>query len=67
MEPLSHHEIVRDQPPLTDAQQAELERCLTTVDQDRREGVTWAALKAVLEQRRPLDEYGPELTSEPLT
>jgi putative addiction module component (TIGR02574 family) len=42
-----------DQLPLTDAQQAELERRLASLDQDRSEGVTWAALKAELEQRCP--------------
>jgi putative addiction module component (TIGR02574 family) len=42
-----------DQVPVTEAQRAELERRLTTVDQDRREGVTWASLKAELEQRCP--------------
>ena len=40
-----------DQLPLTAAQQAELDGRLETLDQDRREGVTWAALKAELEQR----------------
>jgi putative addiction module component (TIGR02574 family) len=39
--------------PLTTAQQAELERRLTSLDQDRRDGVTWAALKAELVQRCP--------------
>jgi putative addiction module component (TIGR02574 family) len=42
-----------DQLPLTSAQQAELERRLTSLDQDRQNGVTWAALKAELEQRCP--------------
>jgi putative addiction module component (TIGR02574 family) len=42
-----------DQLPLTDAQQAELERRLASLDQDRSEGVTWAALKAELERRCP--------------
>jgi putative addiction module component (TIGR02574 family) len=42
-----------DELPLTAAQQAELERRLATLDQDRREGITWAALKAELEQRCP--------------
>lgn len=37
--------------PLTPAQQAELERRLAS--QDRQNGVTWAALKAELEQRCP--------------
>ena len=39
--------------PLTTAQQAELERRLASLDQDRHNGVTWAALKAELEQRCP--------------
>ncbi|MBV8629446.1 MAG: addiction module protein [Silvibacterium sp.] len=39
--------------PLTAAQQAELDRRLATLDQDSREGTTWAALKAELEQRCP--------------
>jgi putative addiction module component (TIGR02574 family) len=42
-----------DQHPLTEAQQAELERRLTSLDQDRHKGVTWTALKAELEQRCP--------------
>lgn len=39
--------------PLTGAQQAELEIRLASLDQDRLNGVTWAALKAELEQRCP--------------
>ncbi len=42
-----------DQLPLTAAQRAELDNRLATLDQDRREGITWAALKAELEQRCP--------------
>jgi putative addiction module component (TIGR02574 family) len=42
-----------DQIPLTSAQQSELERRLATLDQDRQNGVTWAVLKAKLEQRFP--------------
>jgi len=42
-----------DQLPLSNAQQAELESRLASLDQDRRDGVTWAALKAELEQRCP--------------
>ncbi len=42
-----------NQLPLTAAQQAELDRRLATLDQDRREGITWAALKAELEKRCP--------------
>ncbi|MFP5238044.1 MAG: addiction module protein [Acidobacteriota bacterium] len=40
-----------DQLPLTAAQRAELDRRLETLDEDRRHGITWAALKADLEQR----------------
>jgi putative addiction module component (TIGR02574 family) len=39
--------------PLTVAQQAELDQRLSTFDQDRRAGITWAALKTELEQRCP--------------
>lgn len=39
--------------PLTGPQRAELERRLSSLDQDRRDGVTWAALKAELAQRCP--------------
>jgi putative addiction module component (TIGR02574 family) len=39
--------------PLTPAQQAELDRRLETLRQDRREGITWEQLKAELEQRCP--------------
>jgi putative addiction module component (TIGR02574 family) len=42
-----------DQLPLTAAQQEELEHRLSSLDQDRKTGVTWAALKAELEQRCP--------------
>ena len=38
---------------LTPAQQAELERRLTTLDHDRTRSVTWETLKAELEQRCP--------------
>ncbi|MDR3752199.1 MAG: addiction module protein [Terracidiphilus sp.] len=37
--------------PLTAAQEAELDRRLESLDQDRREGVTWATLRAELESR----------------
>ncbi len=40
-----------DQLPLTAAQQAELDRRLEALDEDRRQGITWAALKAELERR----------------
>ena len=39
--------------PLTSAQQAELERRLASLDEHLRNGVTWASLKAELEQRCP--------------
>ena len=42
-----------DHLPLTAAQRAELEQRLATLDQDRRKGITWAALKTELEQRCP--------------
>jgi len=45
--------LEHEQLPFTGAQQAELERRLTSLDQDRRNGVTWSALKAELEQRCP--------------
>jgi putative addiction module component (TIGR02574 family) len=40
-----------DQVQLTTAQQAELERRFTTLDQDRSQTVTWETLKAELAQR----------------
>ena len=39
--------------PLTTAQEAELERRLASLEEDRRDGVTWASLKAELERRCP--------------
>jgi putative addiction module component (TIGR02574 family) len=39
--------------PLTVAQRAELDSRLATLDQDRREGITWSALKSELEQSCP--------------
>jgi putative addiction module component (TIGR02574 family) len=45
--------LEHDHLPLSDAQQAELERRLASLDQDRRDGITWVALKADLEQRCP--------------
>jgi putative addiction module component (TIGR02574 family) len=39
--------------PLTAAQRAELDRRLASLDQDRREGMTWEALKTELELRCP--------------
>lgn len=37
--------------PLSNAQRDELDRRLATLDADRREGVTWEAMKAELERR----------------
>jgi putative addiction module component (TIGR02574 family) len=42
-----------DHVPLTGAQEAELEHRLSSLDNDRQNGVTWTALKAELEQRCP--------------
>jgi putative addiction module component (TIGR02574 family) len=42
-----------NQLPLTAAQRDELDRRLASLDQDRREGITWATLKTELEQRCP--------------
>ena len=60
MELLTSAEIVSLSPPerlalipLSQAQATELERRLATLEQDRRHSVTWAALKAELEQRCP--------------
>jgi len=39
--------------PLTEAQRAELDSRLETLDQDRREGVSWMELKCELERRCP--------------
>jgi len=50
---LNAHDLDDDQAPLTSSQQAELERRLTSLDQDRQTGVTWAVLRAKLEQRCP--------------
>jgi len=43
--------LEHDQLPLTKTQQAELERRLISLDEDKRHTVTWASLKAELEQR----------------
>jgi putative addiction module component (TIGR02574 family) len=40
-----------DKVPLSAAQRAELDSRLETIDQDRREGITWTALMTELEQR----------------
>ena len=45
--------LERDRIPLTAAQEAELERRLDTLDEDRRSAVTWSELKAELQQRCP--------------
>ena len=45
--------LEHEQLPLRGAQQAELERRLGSLDQERQNGVTWEALKAELEQRYP--------------
>jgi putative addiction module component (TIGR02574 family) len=43
--------LAHEQLPLTSAQEAELERRLGSIEEDKRNGVTWASLKAELEQR----------------
>ncbi len=45
--------LEQDQVPLTAAQEAELEHRLSSLDQDRREGVSWESVKAELERRCP--------------
>ena len=45
--------LEHEQLPLTSAQEAELERRLSSLDEDRSKGVTWASLKAELERRCP--------------
>jgi putative addiction module component (TIGR02574 family) len=40
-----------DQLPLTATQRAELDSRLASIDQDRREGITWTALKTELDRR----------------
>lgn len=40
-----------EQLPLTAAQQAELDRRLESLDEDRSQGITWPALKAELDRR----------------
>ena len=42
-----------EQLSLTAAQQAELDNRPASLDDDRRQGITWTALKAELEQRCP--------------
>jgi putative addiction module component (TIGR02574 family) len=43
--------LEHEQLPLTSAPEEELEHRLTSLDEDRRNGVTWGSLKAELEQR----------------
>ena len=45
--------LEQNQVPLSQAQATELERRLATLEQDCRQSVTWAALKAELAQRCP--------------
>jgi len=45
--------LEQDQLRVSPAQQTELERRLVSLDRDRSQGLTWAALKAELEQRCP--------------
>jgi len=45
--------LEHEQLPLTSAQEAELERRLSSLDEDGRNGVTWSSLKSELEQRCP--------------
>jgi putative addiction module component (TIGR02574 family) len=42
-----------EQLPVTAMQRTELDGRLNTLEQDRREGTTWAVLKAELERRCP--------------
>jgi putative addiction module component (TIGR02574 family) len=45
--------LEHEQLPLTGAPEAELEHRLSSLNEDRRSCVTWASLKAELEQRWP--------------
>jgi len=45
--------LEEDHLALTAAQGAELDSRLATLDQDRRDGITWTDLKTELEQRCP--------------
>lgn len=45
--------LENNQLPLTNAQRDELDSRLTSLNEDRSKGVTWAALKSELEQRCP--------------
>jgi len=42
-----------DQVPIPESQRTELDRRLESIEEDRRNGITWASLKAKLEQRCP--------------
>jgi len=45
--------LEHDRIPLTAAQEAELNRRLECLDEDRQNAVSWAELKAELQHRRP--------------
>ena len=45
--------LEQEQLPLSGVQEAELESRLSSLEEERRNGVTWASLKAELEQRCP--------------
>jgi len=45
--------LEQEQLPLTPAQRRELDRRLASLEQGRREGITWQALKTELERRCP--------------
>jgi putative addiction module component (TIGR02574 family) len=45
--------LEQEQLPLTSAQETELEHRLRSLNDDRRNGITWASLKAELQQRCP--------------
>ena len=45
--------LEQDQVPLSQAQKTELDRRVASLDQDRGQGITWAALKTELERRCP--------------
>ena len=45
--------LENDRIPLTAAQEAELDRRLERLDQDRQDAVSWADLKAELRERYP--------------
>ena len=45
--------LEQDQLPVTREQATELDHRLASLDEDRKSGVTWSALKAELEKRCP--------------